>query len=575
VNIARDDAGAMHPRRAGSVQRTARSSRGSISSVTTPPYAVAGASGTTTLPRSVIAAWTLANVATVLAIFLLTCVVHGVRLTLAPDIFGDEGLYYLVGWNMARGAGTLDDTGVFFWHPPLYPLMEAAWIWATNGLHGTFTDGLLDSRWINVGFSGATAVVLFLFVRRLAGRGAGLLAVALFVGDLFVQRINRRSMLETSAMFFILVGLVLFWILIAERSREEAPHRQRDLVLVGAAFGLGMLVKEVAILGIVVLGVYALTSRRDLLRPVAGVTGVALLFLGAWPVWAAGIGEWNRWLAFQLSSIDRITGLHAVTKSLQPVGEVVGTPGVNPGFLARFASALVDYGPTYALLAAGGLLGLLLVWTSRRSQIARFLLCWTAVSSLMLVYGQVASIGDQFFYYPVVAAVVVTAYASAQVWRRIRAPDDEPRLDAVALRRSPMRRLRLAGPMLPIVLAFAIVFGYDAVVWYGRFVVGRDDSYAQITAYVDQHVPPGSTIVVGADVSNFLLRPEYNIAFYRDTASIRTNGVRYFILSSKEGTLGYNAVTPQFYDWVLTHTKPLILRNGDTFWTLGLYEWVG
>lgn len=56
----------------------------------------------------------------------------------------------------------------------------------------------------------------------------------------------------------------------------------------------------------------------------------------------------------------------------------------------------------------------------------------------------------------------------------------------------------------PVALAL-----YDGTVWLARHGIGRDDGYAQVTAYVRAHVPAGSTIVVGADVSNFLLRPDY------------------------------------------------------------------
>src|SRR5205807_10037636 len=59
---------------------------------------------------------------------LVTLFVHGYRLNVAPDIFSDEGIYLLVGANLARGAGLTLNHSVFQWHPPVYMLVEAAYI---------------------------------------------------------------------------------------------------------------------------------------------------------------------------------------------------------------------------------------------------------------------------------------------------------------------------------------------------------------------------------------------------------------------------------------------------------------
>jgi hypothetical protein len=57
---------------------------------------------------------------------LVTLLVHGYRLSAAPDILSDEGMYLLVGTNVARGIGLMAPWGVFMFHPPAYFLVEAA-----------------------------------------------------------------------------------------------------------------------------------------------------------------------------------------------------------------------------------------------------------------------------------------------------------------------------------------------------------------------------------------------------------------------------------------------------------------
>jgi hypothetical protein len=141
----------------------------------------------------------------------VTFLVHGYRLSAAPDVFSDEGIYLGVATNLARGAGlTLNDT-VFLWHPPAYMLVEAAYI-KMAGLASTDPiTALLSVRHLNVFFSASTAVVLVLFGNKLHSYKAGLVAAALFIVDPYVQRIDRRGMLETLAMLFVLLGLYMFF----------------------------------------------------------------------------------------------------------------------------------------------------------------------------------------------------------------------------------------------------------------------------------------------------------------------------------------------------------------------------
>jgi hypothetical protein len=483
-----------------------------------------------------------------LAIGTLALVLHGFRVTSAPDIFGDEGLYNLVARHLATGAGLVDDTGPFMWHPPGFPLLLTLWAQATGSGSGDFTTAIVDSRYVNVILSACTAALLVMFGRRLLDLRAGVLIGLLFTGDLFVQRINRRSMIETSAMLLMLIALYAFY------TQRDRFSRTR-VIGAGVAFGAAILTKEVAAIAIVGVGAYVGLFQRRFIRPFLGVVAVtSAMYAGyvAWGLWT----DPDRFLAFKTSALTRVLG---IGRGLVP-REARLTTGANPGIIERLGPAFVDYGPTYLLLAVGAFATLALFMRFRDRPAAQLVLCWTAVSYVAIGFGTIVGAGDQFLYYVLIPAIVAISYVSVAAW---------PSIQRIGIR-IPGTRFGLRFAMV-LLVALA---SYDVVVWTSRYGIGEDDSYVRLSQFVHEHVPPGSTIVVSADVNNFLFRPEYDVEFYRDQANVLTKKVRYFILSSKEAQQRYNRMTPDFYGWVRSHTEPMLELDGETYWTLGLYQWV-
>jgi hypothetical protein len=482
-----------------------------------------------------------------IAIGSLALVLHGFRVTSAPDIFGDEGLYNLVARHLATGIGLVDDVGTFVWHPPGYPLLLSLWAQVTGSLNIDFTTAILDSRYLNVIFSGLTAALLVMFGRRLLDLRAGILMGLLFAGDLFVQRINRRSMIETSVMFLMLIALYVFY------TQREKVSRTR-VIGAGLAFGAAILTKEVAAIAIVGLGAYVVLFQRWLIGSFAKVVAIAGAMYAVYVAWGLTTDP-DRFLAFKLGALTRIAG---IGRGLVPREARIDT-GINPGIVERLGPAVVDFGPTYLLMAVGALalLGLLLRFRDRPA--AQLVLCWGAVSYIVIGFGTIVGAGDHFLYYVLIPAIVAIGYVSVAAW---------PSIEKIGIG-IPGTGLKFR---LAVVLLVALA-SYDAVVWTSRYGVGVDDSYARLAQYVREEVPAGSTIVVGADVNNFLFRPDYDVEFYRDQNSVLTNDVRYFIMSSKEALQRYNRMTPEFYDWVRSHTEPMVELDGETYWTLGLYRW--
>ncbi|MDQ4099459.1 MAG: glycosyltransferase family 39 protein, partial [Chloroflexota bacterium] len=168
---------------------------------------------------------------------LVTLFVHGYRLSAAPDMLSDELLYLLVSRNVARGAGLLADSGYFFWHPPLYVLTEGAFVKVAGLLDHDVLTALYSVRWLNVVFSALTSGLLVLFGYRLHSFKAGLLMAGLFLFDPYVQRINRRAMMETLGLLLSLLALYVFF------ARQARPTGWQQIGA-GACFGLAVLTKE-------------------------------------------------------------------------------------------------------------------------------------------------------------------------------------------------------------------------------------------------------------------------------------------------------------------------------------------
>lgn len=52
---------------------------------------------------------------------------------------------------------------------------------------------------------------------------------------------------------------------------------------------------------------------------------------------------------------------------------------------------------------------------------------------------------------------------------------------------------------------------------------------------------------------------------------VKSNGIHYIVLSSKDVWGRFNGITPEFYDWVLANSVEQFSADGPTFWHLGVY----
>ena len=508
---------------------------------------------------------------------LVTLLVHGYRLSVAPDVFSDEGIYLLVGNSLASGAGLTINHSVFLWHPPAYMLVEAVYIKLAGLTNADPLVALLSVRYLNIFFSASTAVLLMLFGRKLHSYKAGLIMAALFLMDPYVQRINRRDMLETLAMLCVLLGVYIFF--------TRRPHLTMwQRVGSGVAFGLAMLTKEAMFLELFALIATVMWFRRSQLCDVAWVVAIACAVYLPYPAWALAVGQGNSYLFYQFFGINRI--LNTITgnppPSLPPGVHL--TPDAKTVSLDNLQILLSQYGMSYLLIALAAIFTVVLILRFRHLVAARYLITWFRhlVAARYLITWSICSFGsglvlgrvsDQYFYYLIVPSIIVAGYVLAsllETFLRSRSPEKTSIFDQ---NRQVFSRNSITYRMMwrPIFAIFLVILLYNGYVWTNKYAVGSDDAYIKVMEYVRTHIPSGETIVTSDDVAYYFLSPSYDIRLDRDTKIIRDRCERYFIMSSKDAWGAYDAMTPQFYDWVVESSHPLFMQDDQSFWKIGVY----
>lgn len=475
------------------------------------------------------------------------------RLERSPDLFADEGLYTSVSDNLADGRGLVENSGkAFIWHPPLYLLTGAGFL-RLSGLAGADPiTQILALRTISVLAATGTVGLVFALGWQLRGAPAAAAGALLFTFDPYIQRINRRSMLEPLSSFFALAGMLLY---VCSMERR----RWRGLALgAGLAFGLAGLTKEFLLIGPAAIMLFALLFRRDQLGRATVIGGAAAATYAAYPAWLYANGLWPEYLSMKTVQLYRMASkLIGVAPPRAPSAQ----PGVS-----LWENLLMTGRPyfwSYMLIAAGALLiarigyGRLGWARWRPSAMLLATALWAALNYLFVVVSMVFGRGsDQFFYYMIVPGALIVGWSLAALVDWVR-------------RRSASVRGRAVAAAAGLLVAAATV--WNVGVYVQTFALARDDSYVQLASYIRRTVPPGSTLVFGGDLANYIF-PEYEVRFDRKPSEIIDRGTRYIILNTKERWGGYNKVTPEFYDWASLNGEPRFVQAGPTFWTTTLFE---
>lgn len=506
------------------------------------------------------------------------------RLDQSPDVFTDEAVYTRAAIRVAgEGALVWDSGEPFLVHPPLYFLAQGAVarLTADQGLPvyeaGDIFHWVQHARYVNAVLAGLTAVLMYFLGLRIRSVWLGLALVALFVLDPFGVRTNRRAMLETLAALLTLGGVTAF---LPNRGQLADIHRSARAVTAGFLLGLSMLAKELSVIVLLSMLLFALWETwltRCRGSRVAGVgshyslppsakaassaIAVAAITYALYPLWTLLSGSWRSYAEVKSLLLMRLLGIIQLTGWNRP----------DVSFYELLDRRLADYGSSYLVLVLGGAALLWLLMFHRGSVIGRFMCAWGLV--LYPFYGFVALFGsgnDQFFYYLLVPAIVFVGYAAlvtppgmgeSSVWSSA-----EPRAHAKA---------GWIAHNLPLVMLalLVLILPYNAAKWWTSFGVGVDDGYKQVARFVQGSLPSGVPVnASGDDTKFFYFFPQHPIADAATPGEALSAGVHYFVLAPRDVRFHYGPITQDLANWITEHGQRLLVSNGDSYGDIFIYR---
>ncbi len=423
----------------------------------------------------------------------------------------------------------------FYLHPPAYFFLEAAWLKLFHPA-GDLIQQVYAARYLNVLLGTLTSGLLFLLGRRIAGWQAGLIAALLFALDPFMVRSNSQTLLETSAMFWTLLGwTVLFG------AAGRGVFRRRDVLLTGVAFGLALLTKEMLVfLTLLPLGLLFLVNWSVPRKVAAAIASVSLLSYLPYPLIVFLVGDWRLFMEAKFSGVSRFLGATKVTGFKR-----AGGPSLADAVIAN----LQTFATTYLLVLTG--LVALVILLRRGDRLMRMLAALLGSAYLMLGFSVViGTLEEQFFYYLVVPSMLATGVA---LWLLMEQPS--------RLRRGYVFTGRVAGGLFMLWTLF---------VW-NHFHGSPSNGYEQLRNYLGRNVPAGSRISTLTEESMFLLGG-YSTAVWNDVTALRGGQAQYAVLSTQQVAKGYGYATPEFKAWLDQNARLVAAFPSRSYGQLNLYK---
>jgi 4-amino-4-deoxy-L-arabinose transferase-like glycosyltransferase len=465
------------------------------------------------------------------------------------DIFIDEVTYTKVADNLAHGSGVVLYGQPFFVHPPAAFGLLAMVIVVFN-LHGTTEHLLFDLRSLDAVLGGLTCAATFLLVRRAGGAKVALLAAALLALDPFVISYDSRVMLEAPAQLAA-VASVLALARALERGAGSSARR-RWLVASGLLAACVLCTKETfgLVIGLLVVLLWVtgwVVARRE----AAAVAGVAVGGYLLNVVLAGATGGFAGWWDANTEGLQRLIGTKKITGFTAPTTHVT--------LVSRVFANASQFGVTYAVLAAGTVSAVVLVWRHRRARSAgsgderpgrvRVLLgLWALSGAAYLAYATLfGSIEEQMYYIVVLPALACLCLVAAPLVRQ-------------------GRLLRRAAVVALLVGALVV----DGTVWL-HVHSRRDDEYRTFLAWESRHVRPDRVIAVTEDTAQFLLGRAV-LGQWNTPAELRQHRVGYVLLATSLVAQGYGDASPSFERFVEHHGTPAFAADGPSDGSLRLYD---
>jgi 4-amino-4-deoxy-L-arabinose transferase-like glycosyltransferase len=453
-----------------------------------------------------------------LVVFAAVVLARAVNLATAWEVHVDEITYLRIAQQVATDLQVHLYGDAFFLHPPAFFFLEAGYLRALPG-PADVLDAIAHVRYVNLAFAGATGAAVFWLVRELAGTRMAYLAAIAFALEPFIVKMTSRNLLDTSAMLWTTLGMVVLIAL----PRGAGQLTTRRTLAAGVLFGLAFLTKEMTVFPIAITLVAAGLLRCGLRLADSGrILWFALLTYLPYPLIAWAVGDWDAFVT------DKNEGFLRFLGSIKISGFEHG--GEGPSLVAAILENLDYLASTYVLIGVGLPAAIALYW--RGDARRRLLALWCASSYVLLGYAVgLGTLEEQFFYLLVVPALVTTLVAAHTVSA------------ALAGRKASASALQLAGVALSV--AF---FGWALATWVEVHST-RDDGYAQLLSHLRRTSTPDRAVAVTTETSKFLLAG-YDRGEWVTPRAVRANDARYVIISTYEMQHGYGSATREFYTWV-------------------------
>jgi 4-amino-4-deoxy-L-arabinose transferase-like glycosyltransferase len=456
------------------------------------------------------------------------------HLNYGVDIYIDETEYANIAQSVAR-TGHIDLFGApFFLHPPLFFLLAGAYLKLLGPLRDPLST-VFAIRVIVVVLGALSAFVIFQIVHIVAGKGAALVASAIFLLDPYAIYLNSENMLQTPALFWLLVG---YWTLLGApiAGAVLAPGRRRTLAT-GICFGLGLLTEDttffLSMLPLLLLLVTGLSLSR---RTAIALLGIAVLTYIPYPLIAALVGQWPHFMHAKLAGMQRVAGILQVT-GFHHKGA--------PSFLSSLLARLDLFGTTYLISLTGGL-ALLLVLSFGRER-ARVLVAWAAGAYAYLGYDVLhGTLETQFFYYLVVPALMLTACAGPIMLRT--------RLG------HRYRRASLGAGLLTLVALLC----WDGVTWT-HIHLRAGNAYQQALHYIDTRIPQAERHVAATSLTGqFLLQhPAGPWGAWDTVAALALYRPAYLLVATHQFAFDHPQHVATLDAWLQRHARALVTINSN------------
>ena len=462
-----------------------------------------------------------------IVIGLVAFAIRAIGLARANDLYIDELLYVQIGNSVARGDIPTFDGTHFYLHPIGSFLFDAAFIKIFGLGSLPVIDLVYALRWLTAIFGAVTVVLGFRLLRKVVPLPIALGGAAVLAFDPFILRNDSRVMLETPATMWTLGAWLL---LLGVLTNPATPwvRRWRE-VAVGVVFGFALTTKDMTAIQIVVPLLLAVVWRRTL-----GPAQTGRILLGSLLPYAvlvsvvAAQGDLGEWASQKTGGIRRMIGLDQMT----------GFHASGVSLVDRLIAELARFGTSYVLLGVCLFAGLGTVFAKST---ARRLMGLIGVSTGVFgVYAATAgALEEQFGYYTVVVAVVVSATSIAELRDR---------------------RPRLRRPLAVVASVFVVatlVLGVSA-----RLTV--DDTFPQTRAWMETNLPADARVGLTGPVAQLAFLPREGWGEWPSLTALRDNDAQYVLTSSRPLEQGYGDAAPQVLTWITQHARPVFTAHGPT-----------